>query len=195
MWHVKVDVILFLKIRELDSPQTPWGTCSYKDIPRTAAVPLPLVWISRNLRKTCFFASFWQPQIWHKFQFLTWKYSIYHQITIAHSIRLELSFLFLFLKVKSDHFSRFYGHFSDFSLVCRITRICQNDEIAIESSKMLGWSSNKFGWITNFTSFHVVFVFRSSIPIFSCQNSIFHVQLLDVRVSPQATGEKSLKWP
>ena len=75
--HVKVDVILFLKIRELDSPQTPWGTWSYKDSPRTAAVPLPLLWISRNLRKTCFFASFWQPQIWHKFQFLTWKYSIY----------------------------------------------------------------------------------------------------------------------
>ena len=46
--------------------------------------------------------------------------------------------LFLFLKVKSDHFSRFYGHFSDFSLVCRIMRTCQNNEIAIESSKMLG---------------------------------------------------------
>ena len=110
-------------------------------------------------------------------------------------IRLDLKFLFLFLKVKSDHFSRFYGHFSDFSLVCRITRTCQNDEIAIESSKMLGWSSNKFGWITNFTSFHAVFVFRSSIPIFSSQNSIFHVQRLDFSVSPQATGEKSLKWP
>ena len=116
-------------------------------------------------------------------------------MTIPHSIRLELYFILLFLKVKSDHSWRFYGHFNDFSPVCRITRICQNDEIAIESSKMLGWSSNKFGWITNFTSFHAVFVFRSSIPIFSCQNSIFHVQLLDFRMSPQATGEKSLKWP
>ena len=121
------------------------------------------------------------------------KYSIYPRISIAYSIRLELSFLFLFWKVKSDHFSRFYGHFSDFSLVCRITRICQNNEIAIESSKMLGWSSNRFCWITNFTSFHAVFVFRSSIPIFSSQNSIFHVQRLDFNVSPQATGEKSLK--
>ena len=123
------------------------------------------------------------------------KYSIYPEITIAYSIGLKLNFLFLFLKVKSDHFSRFYGHFSDFSFVCRITRICQNDEIAIESSKMLRWSSNKFGWITNFTSFHAVFVFRSSITIFSSQNSIFHVQRLDFSVSPQATGEKSLKWP
>ena len=114
--------------------------------------------------------NFWPPNI----QFTSY-------ITIAHSIRLVFLRLFLFLKVKSDHFSRFYGHFSDFSLVCRITRICQNNEMAIESSKMLGWSSNKFCWITNCTSFHVVFVFRSSIPIFSSQNSSFHVQLLDFR--------------
>ena len=134
-------------------------------------------------------------RIWHKCQFLTWKYSIHHSITIAHSIKLELNFLFLFLKVKFDHFWRFYGHFSDVSLVYKITRIWQNNEIAIEPSKMLGWSSNKFCWITNFTSFHAVFVFRSSIPIFSSQNSIFHVQRLDFSVSPQATGEKSLKWP
>ena len=39
------------------------------------------------------------------------------KISLAHSIRLDLKFLFLFLKVKSDHFSRFYGHFSDFSPV------------------------------------------------------------------------------
>ena len=116
-------------------------------------------------------------------------------MTITHSIRLELNFLFLFLKEKFDHFWRFYDHFSDVSLVYKITRIWQNNEIAIEHSKMLGWSSNKFCWVTNFTSFHAIFVFRSSIPIFSCQNSIFHVQLLDFRVSPQATGEKSLKWP
>ena len=36
--RVFVDVILFLKIGELDFPQTPWGKWSYKDSPWTAAV-------------------------------------------------------------------------------------------------------------------------------------------------------------
>ena len=45
---------------------------------------------------------------------MTAKYSIYPRISIAHSTRLELKFLFLFLKVKSDHSSRFCVHFSDF---------------------------------------------------------------------------------
>ena len=36
------------------------------------------------------------------------------RISIAHSIRLELAVIFLFLKVKSDHFSTLYEHFSDF---------------------------------------------------------------------------------
>ena len=95
----------------------------------------------------------------------------------------------------SEHFWRFYGNFIVFAYSRNSADKRKITKMAIESSQMVGWSSHKFCWITNFTSFHAVFVFRSSIPIFSCQNSIFHVQLLDVRVSPQATGEKSLKWP
>ena len=67
------------------------------------------------------------------------KYSTYPYISIAHSIRLKLRFLFLFLKVKSDHFSRFYEHFSDFLLVA-----CGDTAVEHEKSnldwKILGLS-------------------------------------------------------
>jgi len=42
------------------------------------------------------------------------KKLIYSYITIAHSIKLKLEVIFRFLKVKSYHFLRFYGCFSDF---------------------------------------------------------------------------------
>ena len=188
-------MILFLKIGELDSPQAPRVPFSCKDSPRTAAVTLLSVWTSRNLRKTCFFAYFWQSSIIHKCHFLTGKYSIHPRISIAHSVRLELSFLFLFLKVKSDHFTRFYGNFSDFSPVAcgdTLKSSCWTwniefwqENIGIELLKTkTTWKLVKFVIQPNLFELHPS-IFEDSMAI----SSFWHVLVI------LQTSEKSLKWP
>ena len=123
------------------------------------------------------------------------KYSIHPRISIAHLIRLELSFLFLFLKVKSDHFTRFYGNFSDFSPVAcgdTLKSSCWTwkiefwlENIGIELLKTkTAWKLVKFVIQRNLFELHPS-IFEDSMAI----SSFWHVLVI------LQTSEKSLKCP
>ena len=112
------------------------------------------------------------------------------EITIAHSIRLVFLRLFLFLKVKSDHFSRFYGHFSDFSPVADIQQLNMKNRIL--TGKYWDWASeNKTAWkLVKFVIQPNLFelhpsIFEDSMAI----SSFWHILVI------LQTSEKSLKWP
>ena len=117
------------------------------------------------------------------------------RLSIAHSIRLDLKFLFLFLKVKSDHSWRFCGHFSDFSPVA-----CgDNLKPSRWTWKIEFWQENigiellktKIAWkLVKFVIQQDLFVLHPSIFEDSMAISLFWHILVILQ-----TREKSLKWP
>ena len=119
----------------------------------------------------------------------------FSRISIAHSIRLELYFILLFLKVKSDHSWRFYGHFSDSSPVAcgdtltssswtwKIEFWQKNIGIELLKTKTV-WKLVKFVIQQDLFELHPS-IFEDSMAI----SSFWHIlEILQ-------TSEKSLKWP
>ena len=127
--------------------------------------------------------------------FLTGKYSIWQQDFYSSFDLAWAEVSFPFLKVKSDHFPRFYGHFSDFSPVaCGDTLTSSSwtwkiefwrENIGIELLKTkTAWKLVKFVIQQDLFELHPS-IFEDSMAI----SLFWHILVI------LQTSEKSLKWP